>query len=125
MNPLVHLEKTVLGFPISVLAFSAGQDLSVQILGGCRPHLGSVSTAYWKNETVTVKTHLLPQHRDDTVSDFFAKTLAERLHTNVSVLCGIHYDTPGPEGLVQILACTDALLQELLCILTPNPSRDR
>ena len=31
----------------------------------------------------------------------------------VSVVCGIHYDMPGKEGLRQIVDCTERLLQEI------------
>ena len=110
----IHVEQTVLNWPISVSLTQSGPDWLVRIAGGCAPHIGSVSVAYVENDEVILEKILLPTHRDDVVGDRFAKVLARRFHATVTVVCGIHYEAPGKEGLRQIVACSESLLQEIL-----------
>ena len=35
-------------------------------------------------------------------------------HIAVTVICGIHYEAPGKDGLAEIVACTERLLQDIL-----------
>lgn len=110
----IHVEKAVLNWPISVSLTQSGPDWLVNIVGGCAPHIGSISVAYVENDEVVLQKILLPTHRDDVVGDRFAKVLAMRFHATVTVICGIHYETPGKEGLRQIVDCGESLLQEIL-----------
>lgn len=110
---MIEINKQVLDHPISVTAVPAGNDWNVIILGGCTPHVGSVSLAECENETVTLRTFLRNSHKDQIVGDQFAQTLAEQFHCTVCVSCGIHYDGPNKEDLNQIVACTDDLLKQL------------
>lgn len=110
---MIELSKQVLGHPITVTAAPAGTDWNVIILGGCAPHVGSVSLAEYENGTITLRTLLRGSHKDQIVGDKFAGTLAEQFCCTVCVSCGIHYDGPGKEDLNQIVACTDTLLTQL------------
>ena len=114
MNRIFSFERTVLGYVISAVLFPAGNDWVVMITGGCMPHTGSISTAYWQSTGVALQEILLPAHRDNVVSRRFAEALCRELHTTVTAVCGIHYDAPGPNGLEQILSCTEALLSDIL-----------
>ena len=113
MKP-VHYERTVLGHPISATLSDIGEDLLVQVTGGCAPHVGSVSIGYPADGGISTEKLLLPTHRDDVVGDLFARTLAQRLSRKVTVICGIHYDAPGKDGLAQIVACAQALLDDIV-----------
>ena len=110
----LHVQRSVLGWPICVDLFPAGDNWLVRITGGCAPHIGSVSVGSLENGEVVLRSILLPTHRDDVVGNRFAQALARHLQTTVCVTCGIHYDAPGKEGLQEIVACCEALLQELL-----------
>lgn len=107
-------ERMVLRHAITAVLFPAGNNWCVIITGGCLPHIGSISTAYWHPTGVDLQEVLLPTHRDNVVSRHFAEVLCQKLHTTVTVVCGIHYDAPGPNGLEKILSCTDALLSDIL-----------
>lgn len=120
VNRMIELSEQVLGYPITVTAASAGTDWNVIILGGCTPHVGSVSLAEHENGTVTLRTLLRDSHKDQIVGDKFARTLAERFICTVCVSCGIHYDGPDKEELKQIVSCTDTLLEQL-CQLIQIP----
>ncbi len=113
MEQLVF-RRDALGFPINVALSGCGNDTLVKITGGCAPHIGSVSVAYTDSGEPVLRTLLLPGHRDDVVSDMFAEALSKKLGATVTVVCGIHYEEPGKDGLELILARARELLDEVL-----------
>ena len=113
MTARIELSRDVLGHPITVTALPAGKDWSVTVLGGCAPHVGSVSLAEYENGEVTLRTFLRDSHKDQVVGDRFARRLAEQGRCTVCVSCGIHYENPNNADLERIVACADALLEEL------------
>lgn len=112
---MIEFVSEILGYPVTVTASPAGTDWNVIILGGCAPHVGSVSLGEYENGSVSLRTLLRTAHKDQIVGDKFAQTLAQQLHCTVCVSCGIHYDGPDIEELKQIVACTDDLLKQLCC----------
>lgn len=110
----LSFERQALGLPINVTLSGCGNDTLVKITGGCSPHIGSVSVAYWDSGEPVLRTLLLPGHRDDVVSDMFAEGLSRKLGATVTAVCGIHYEAPGRDGIEAVLACTRELLDEVL-----------
>ena len=106
--------RLVLGYSITAELSPAGEDWSVLVLGGCAPHVGSVSTARWEGGSVTVESLVGRGHKDHIVSERFALALAQQTGRTVAVTCGIHYDAPGKEGLAAVLSGTEELLRDLL-----------
>ena len=113
-----HFETSALGKSIIARLLWAGVDLTVLISGGDLPHIGSVTVAHWQEERVILTTTLLPSHREDAVSEPFAKVLAECTGHTVTVLCGVHYDGITREGIAEVLAAADRLLEEIKGELT-------
>lgn len=113
VSEMIQLQDQVLGYPITVTAVPAGSDWNITVLGGCAPHVGSVSLAECENGQVTLRTLLRDTHKDQIVGDKFACTLAQQQQCAVCVSCGIHYDGPGETDLKIIVACTDRLLNTL------------
>ena len=111
---MIKLTKEILGYPICVTASPAGSDWNITILGGCTPHIGSVSLAEYIDGTVTLRTLQRETHKDKYVSDQFARTLAEQNKCSVCVSCGIHYDNADQKQLQHIIAAAEELLF-LLC----------
>ena len=123
----IFLERQVLGHPLSVLAVPAGGDLIVVILGGCAPHVGSVSVGrpadtavidHMADVSAAVKTILLPGHRDDVVGDSFARSLADTIGGTVSVSCGIHYKDLTRQEINTIVEYAQSMLYELIQLLS-------
>ena len=110
---MIELCQQVLGYPIAVTAAPAGADWNVTVLGGCAPHVGSVSLAEYCEGAVTLRTLLRETHKDQIVGDKFARTLAEQAKCTVCVSCGIHYDNADPQQLQQIVTVTETLLMQL------------
>ena len=114
---MIVLSEQVLGHPITVTAAPAGDDWNVTVLGGCTPHVGSVSLAEYLDDGVALRTLLRETHKDQIVGDKFARTLAEQKKCTVCVSCGIHYDRPDSADLTSIVACTSRLLNTLCEII--------
>ena len=114
MERLYTVDRRLLGCPLAATLLLIGQDLLVQIEGGCRAHVGSVSAACWEEGTLRTQTLCLPKHRDDVVGDRFARELAAQTGRNVTAVCGIHYDHATKDEIRQIIACTEEMLHELL-----------
>lgn len=72
MAQSLSFERMVLGHTITAVLFPTGNDWGVIITGGCLPHIGSISTAYWQPTGVELQEILLPTHRDNVVSRHFA-----------------------------------------------------
>ena len=110
---MIELRTSIFDSPITVTAAPAGQDWNVTVLGGCAPHVGSVSLAEYQNGAVTLRTLTRETHKDQIVGDRFARVLAEQAKRTVCVSCGIHYDNASPEQLQQIVAAAETLLTQL------------
>lgn len=113
VKPMVEITKEIFGYPITVTATPAGSDWNVIILGGCAPHVGSISLSEYKNDSVVLRTLLRETHKDQIVGDKFARTLAEQEKCTVCVSCGIHYDNADQQQLQQIVVATEELLIKL------------
>ena len=117
---MYQLCKAVLGQPITVTGWKTGEDWVISVFGGSRPHIGSVTTAYWAEGHLEVKTILLPAHRDNVVGERFAEAVAEQTGKTVCVTCGIHYENPSKEDLAAIVSACEELLEEwktlILCV---------
>lgn len=111
------VSDVVLGWPLQAEAEALGGDWLVHITGGCAPHIGSVSTAWKTDDGVAVQTVCVPGHRDDAVSERFARALADHLDAVICVTCGIHYDGIDRSGIDAVLSAADGLLQSLIAAL--------
>lgn len=95
----------VLDRPIDIEITWVGEDLSVLVTGGDKPHIGSISMATPREsltgigQSATVSTFVYPGHKDDVVGNQFAKALCVKHGCKVVVTCGIHYKGIGLEGL--------------------------
>lgn len=106
------IRRRFLGAPLVVRIQSIGQDRTVLIFGGYRPHVGSVSIAFAENGSVQCQTASIPGHKDGIVSEQFAKGLCGASGHSVSVSCGIHYDDLSPKDLSALLEILQDMLRE-------------
>lgn len=106
----VCLERPVLSYALRAEALVLDDGVQVTLTGGCRSHVGSVTLA---EPDGTVRTLTEPGHRDQVLGEAWAKALALHCGCRVCVVCGIHYDAPGPEGLAAVVAQAGVLLDEM------------
>ena len=109
-----YFKKIILDYPITAEISFSGNDCLVKLSGGCEPHVGSISIAYWNEDQMVSEKILLPHHRDDVVGDMFAEAMAQKWKTTVAVVCGIHYHEPGRAGIKRIIEGSKELLDEIL-----------
>ena len=105
------LEETLFGYPIRCQLTKLDDGLHVLLTGGCRSHIGAISTAGPGEET---KTQVFPGHKDQFVSEPWAAALAEKTGRRTCVVCGIHYDNATKAQIEEILRCTQRLLAQVL-----------
>ncbi len=106
-----HTEITLFGFPIRAETERLDAGIFVLLTGGCRTHVGAVSTA---EPDGTVRTQTFPGHKDHLLSEPWAAALAEKTGTRACVVCGIHYDNAAKDQIAEIVARTDEMLRAIL-----------
>lgn len=111
------MEKTIwlFGYPIRCTVTVLGSGIHVLLTGGSRSHMGAISLA---QPGAPVDTKVFPGHKDQFISEPWAKQLAESTGQPVLVVCGIHYDHATREQISEILDETNRLLQALTEQLT-------
>ena len=87
------------------------EGISVIIAGGNKSHIGSITTAETKDN---INTTTFPGHKDNVVSECWARLLSEKYKCRVAVVCGIHYDNVTRDMIASIVEITDDMLMELL-----------
>lgn len=83
----------------------------VTLFGGDQTHIGSTTMICSEGEPQTI---CFPGHKERQVTEQWASALYEILHEPVCVTAGIHYDHLTPEGIREVLAVTDRLLDRLI-----------
>lgn len=105
------LEETLFGYPIRCQVTNLDDGIHVLLTGGCRSHIGAVSTA---EPGQAPETRVFPGHKDQFVSGPWAAALAEKTGRRACVVCGIHYDDATGAQIQEILQCTQRLLGQVL-----------
>lgn len=108
-------------FPLTAQVCAAGEDLSVTVFGGTRPHVGCVCLAVPRPSltgdgsiSATVSTLNLTGHKDDEIASRFAAALAKSGNRVCVVTCGIHADGLTGAELETIRSGAQTLLEQLL-----------
>lgn len=107
-------------YAVQIVAIPCGKDLSVTVTGGTEAHIGAVAIGIGRlpderpmQYSASVSTFTVPDHKDDVIAKMVAKELADFLHANVTVSCGIHIDGAKPEELVLLQDNVKNALQKL------------
>lgn len=103
-------EATLLGKKVQI--FICKTDCGVQLLiaGGDRSHIGSVSIA---DEQSNLVSHVFDGHRDNVISDQWAKVLSQKWKVPVVVSVGIHYDSITSQEIQLVVETMTQLLHEI------------
>ena len=108
---MILLERQLFGYPIRCQAEPLDEGLSVLLTGGCRTHVGAVTAA---SPGSASQTMTFPGHKDQYMSEPWAKALSEKIGERVCVVCGIHYDNATGAQIAEIVEKTNEMLQKLL-----------
>ncbi|MGI6072559.1 MAG: hypothetical protein ACOX75_06060 [Lachnospiraceae bacterium] len=101
----------IFGKKIETQVLDTRNGLCVIIAGGDRGHIGAVSVAESGTLLMSVQ---LPEHREQVVSDKWAKALSLQYNVPVAVSCGVHFDDVSREQINQIVDVLDGLLEKIL-----------
>ncbi len=126
---MIQLAEGVGKHRMKCIAMWAGKDLSVLIVGGDVPHIGSVAMAVprpslrdSKDISSTASVLTAVGHKDDEVARAFSLHLAKELSTIVVVTAGIHIDGADEDDIKKILVNSDKLMKDLVAILNKKES---
>lgn len=108
-----RLEKNlmVLGKEISISLTRTDCGMETLIAGGDLSHIGAVSIADPRGQ---ITTKVFEGHKDQFISEEWAKALYETCQVPVVVSVGIHYDNLDATGIQQIMGEMKRVLREIL-----------
>jgi hypothetical protein len=109
IDGITQIKRVVLGKEIMSCVQWLEHGLQATVTGGDLPHIGAVSIADEQGQLATTR---FPEHRDYVISERWAGKLYEAFSLPVVVTAGIHYDGIDRDGITEILAATDELLEE-------------
>lgn len=99
---------------------SMGEDYTLSVYGGERPHVGSVVMAIARpslaGEGVSATSSVLNAvgHKDEAVARMFAEAAAKAKGCTAVCACGIHVDNITPEQLELVRKASERLLERVL-----------
>ena len=114
---MLMIQRQLFGFPICASVTRLDDGVHVLLTGGCRTHVGAISVSEPKQPT---ETKVFPGHKDQLISEPWAEALAGLLEKRAVVACGIHYDAASKMQILEILRCTEEMLQEILENISMN-----
>ena len=118
----LHFTLEIAGQTLTCRIVPMGEDVSICLFGGQRPHIGCTVLAIPRPSltgsgcSATVSMLNRTGHKDDIVAAHVAKAVASRRNCAVSCSCGIHIDNASPRLLKAIAAAPDAIAQRI-CVL--------
>ena len=105
------LTRELMGAPVMAHAICLPNGLQVTVYGGTLPHIGAVSAV---DPQGSITTQQFPTHKDDVVSERWARALLEAGFCPTVVTAGIHYDDLSRDQIDQVVALTNEMLAKLL-----------
>jgi hypothetical protein len=106
-------------FKVILYAITSGNDLTVIIEGGEKPHIGSVVIACpdkSKSKKVNYTIWTNAGHKDDVVAEDAATELMKSLNfnKNVVVIVGLHIDNATRDDIDRLVKNSSSLVKNLL-----------
>ena len=108
------------GLSICCELTSMGNDYTISVYGGERPHVGSVVMAIARpsltGEGMSATSSVLNAvgHKDEAVARMFAEAVAIEKGCTAVCSCGIHIDAITPEQLELVRQASERLLEKVL-----------
>jgi hypothetical protein len=110
-------------FGLTVVVLQMGQDLSVCLFGGDRPHIGSVALAVPRPSlrdgvalSATASVLNVVGHKEDRLTQSAAEQLAAGLGKVVSVAAGVHYDDLDELGIEAVCRLAQEAVDRILAL---------
>lgn len=111
MQEQIFLKTALFGYEICANVIRLDEGIQVNIAGGSRTHIGSVSFMGY-NENI--KTIQLPGHKDAQISTHWAKVLWSHFKEPVCVQCGVHFDNLNRSQIEDVIVSCSRMLDTLV-----------
>lgn len=113
-------QKVIGGVKVRCDVIPMGDDITVLLYGGDRPHIGSTAlsiprpslTGSGRSATTSILNCL--GHKDDVLAKLFAEKIAVKSDHTAVCVCGIHVDNLSQRDLTVLYEGILELLEELL-----------
>jgi hypothetical protein len=113
-------------------AFFSSGGLSVNCVGGDRPHIGAVaigiprpSLARSGRRSATTSVFAVTGHKDDELARSMANELARRLGVTAVVVAGVHIAHATPSDIAAVLRNADDAVRAILASAAPTGRQGR
>ena len=117
---MISLIKARQGIHVRLDMIPVGDDYSVILSGGDKPHIGASALAQprpslQQGGKISASTSVMCVlgHKEDLLAHHVAQQLASRLNSVVSVNCGIHIDDAFPTQIKVIQELVADLIEDL------------
>ncbi len=113
-------EKIFDDYEICCDCIPMGEDYTLAVYGGQKPHVGSVVMATAREsltgEGISATSSVLNRmgHKDEAVARRFAEEVAKAKNCTAVCVCGIHVDEMTPEEIKETEAAAERLLRKVL-----------
>jgi len=114
------------GFFVKVEAVYLGKDLLVTCTGGDQPHIGAVAVAHTRPNLndpsqpgASANIICLSGHREDELARMASLKLCRTLGCTVTVVAGMHWHHIDRQGIDQVVANVENLIELLMEKLAP------
>lgn len=107
------IERSImlLGKPVHTSLCITDWGIEVLIAGGDRPHIGAVTVI---DDRAHLNTQVFEGHKDDFISEEWAKILHRHNQVPVVISVGIHYDEIDAENIQMIVSEMHKQLDEII-----------
>jgi len=120
-HPLLEISAGDGRYRVVCTAIRVGQDVTIQIQGGERPHIGAVAMAIprpsLKDPTrlsATASVLTVIGHKEDELARSIALHLATELSCVAVVLAGVHLDGADENDIARIVENSDQVVRMLV-----------
>lgn len=107
----IEVKRELLGTIICAECSILDNGIHVLLTSREYGHVGAVSHMEPEGNLQTI---VYPTHKEAVISDVWARKLCEKMNCPVTVCCGIHYEHITKEQIIQVLHCTDLIMNNLL-----------
>lgn len=126
---MIEIQKGTGKYRVTLIAVESGEDISVIIYGGEKPHIGAVSISIARpslenpdNISSSTSVFTLIGHKEDVIAKEIAESVTKTTKRNTVTIVGLHIDRANKEDIDCLVNNTKESVKQLQKMLTDNKS---
>ena len=126
---MIEIQKGTGKYRVTLIAVESGEDISVIIYGGEKPHIGAVSISIARpslenpdNISSSTSVFTLIGHKEDVIAKEIAESVTKTTKRNTVTIIGLHIDRANKEDIDCLVNNTKESVKQLQKMLTDNKS---